>query len=473
MKKFNEQALIAGLCDRESDAMVMKNLFDPNWLKDAELKPVLRAIFEYMDKENAVPSLPSLSAFMEDKDKAKFDARYHTTLAQLVGYDTKSQMYAINRAKEAAAAYSLHYLIHEQRFQQMLTDGKAEDIKQELAKWLSSHTESEDEGLFSVQEAFDKLLDDHPWQGKAAKVATGIKPIDDWAGGLRPPQMGIVMAPTGHGKSAILMNIAYHAAAIEDKTVLFITNELTINEQTERFLVRMQNPALDSQGKFDYHELTRIQDDPSIAYTQLTGYRQTLNKKLFIYSANLGQTADGIDEICKRVRMERGVWPDMIVVDYLERMSTVVNMDRGSTWTYFGQIAKELVGLAKRRQVILWTAIQTNRSGMNANNALGMDSAQGSIQHFQESALAVGVRKVQVSKPDGTIQKGLEFQEMKARHGAMESRKMIIEVDLGRMWLSDNEIEPLNDMNVDDDDDTKPAKGKKKAKTQAQTKGKA
>lgn len=471
MKKFDEQAMISGLCEREQDARDLRKLFDPNWLKDAELKPVLRAIFDYIDEESSVPSLNSLSQYMEDKDKAKFDARWGTTLAQLRGYDNKTQTYAINRAKEAAAAYSLHYLMHEQRFQQMLDTGNAEGLRREVSHWLGRHTESEDEGLFSIQEAFDKLLSDHPWQGKMKKVPTGIKAIDEWVGGLRAPQMGIIMAPTGHGKSALLMNIALTAAAIEGKQVLFITNELTTNEQSERFMVRLQNPH-DDGGRFKFFSLGEIQEDPTLAYKQFKGYQNELNKKLYIYSANLGQDVAGIEEVCQRVRNERGVWPAVIIVDYLERMSTKVRMDRGQTWTYFGQIAKELVWLAKRRNCVIWTAVQTNRSGMNIKTDLGMESAQGSIQHFQESSFAVGVRKVQVTTGDNEVKSCLEFQEMKARHGAMEGRKMVLECDLGRMWISENEVKSIKEIEEDDASTSKKGSKKPSLGGQRRTKGK-
>ncbi len=473
MKIFDEYAMVAALCEREQDARDVRRVFNPDWLKDAELKPVLRAVFEYMDTQSTIPSISSLSQFMQEKDQAKFNARWRTTIEQLKGYDTKKQSYNVSKAKEAAAAYALEYLLHEQRFQKMLTDGDADGIKAEMSVWLSKHTESEDEGLFSIQEAFDKLIDDHPWQGKQPKIGTGIKPVDEWSGGLRAPQMGILMAPTGQGKSALLMNIARHAAAIEQKTVLFITNELTVSEQTERFLVRMQHPKPDNRGDLSFVSLTKIQDDPGTAYKKLEGYQKELDKHLYIYSANLGQNIDGIEEVMKRVKNERGRWPDVVVIDYLERMSTKVRMDRGATWTYFGQVAKELVWLGKRRNCVIWTAIQTNRSGMNSKTDMSMDVAQGSVQHFQEASLAIGVRKVQVTVANQEQKTGLEFTEMKARHGAMEGRKMVVEVDLSRMYISNKEIENIKEIEDADASDG-PKSGKKRSiKGQAQVKGKA
>lgn len=472
MLKFNEYAMVSALCSREQDAHDVKKVFNPDWLKDAELKPVLKAVFDYMDSQATTPSIPSLSQFMEERDKEKFNARWRTTIEQLKGYDTATQRYNVAKAKEAAAAMSLHYLIHEQRFQKMLTNGQADALKGELSTWLAQHTESDDEGLFSIQEAFDKMVDDHPWKGKRPKIGTGLKPIDLWSGGLRSPQMGIIMAPSGHGKSACLMNVAFHAAAIEDQTVLFITNEMTTNEQTERFAVRMQQPAVDPvTGELSFVSMNEIQDEPSKAYKKLQGYQAMLSKRLFIYSANLGQTVEGVEDVMKRVRNEHGVWPDMVVIDYIERMSTVIRMDKGATWTYYGQIAKELVWLAKRRNCSIWTAIQTNRSGMRAKAELGMDSAQGSIQHLQEAALLVAVKRVKVTDATGQPKIGLEFAELKSRHGAMEGRKMVMECDLSRMHISDKEIEGIKEIEDADTDDVQP-KGKKKIMGQHQVKNK-
>lgn len=258
--------------------------------------------------------------------------------------------------------------------------------------------------------------------------------------------MGILIAPSGHAKSALLMNIARHAASIEQKTVLFITNELTVNEQTERFLVRMQQPKTDSSGELNFVSLNMIQDDPTLAYKKLTGYQRELNKHLYIYSAHLGQNISGVEEIMKRLKNEYGSWPDLVVIDYIERMSTQTRMDRGREWAYFGQVAKELVWLAKRRNCAIWTAAQTNRGGLNLKVDLSMEHTQSSIQHLQEASLVLGVRKVKAIDAANNEKAGLEFIELKSRHGAMSSRKMVVEVDLSRMYISSNEIKNIREI---------------------------
>jgi replicative DNA helicase len=472
MNQFNEFALIAALCCREEDARSIQKVFNPDWLEKAELQPILRAIFDYMDTQSMTPSIDSLAQFMKDKDQAKYEARWKATLEQLRSFkDMKLMAFNVARAKEAAAARAFQYLIKEDRIQKMIEAGDAKALKGEMSKWVTKHTESEDEGLYPIQAAFDKVVDDHPWQGRQPKIATGIHPIDEWSGGLRPAQMGIIMAPSGHGKSTLLMNIARYAAAIEQKRVLFITNEMTINEQTERFLARMQDPKPDASGNLSFVTLDQIQEDPSTAYKKLEGYQKELNSRLYLYSAGLDQNSQEVEDVMRQIAAEYGGWPDMVVIDYIERMATVSRMDKAASWTYYGQIAKELLWLAKRRKCAVWTAIQTNRSGMNKKVELGMEHGQGSIQHFQEAALALAVRRVMVNTGGDDLVTGLEFFEMKARHSAMEGRRMVVRADLGRMYISDEEIEDIESIEEVDPADIQSGPAPK-IKSQASVKGK-
>lgn len=459
--------MISGILERDSDARDMAKLFKPEWLKNIELHPILSAIYQYINEEKVSPSLQSLTQYLLEKDSKKFEARWKSTLDQLKNYkDTKTQIYNIKKAKEIAAAYSLNYLISEQRFQKMLEDGNANALKAEVSRWLTKHTEDPENQVLSLQESFDHLLENFPWQGRDSKISTGILPIDKWAGGLRAPQLGIIIAPSGHGKSAILMNIARWAASVEAKTVLFVSNELTIEEQTERFLVRIQDPKRDSSGKINFVTLNELQDDPTLGWRKLEGYQKELDKRLYLYSAPLGQNVIELEEIMKRIRHERGAWPNLVIIDYLERMATTKKMDRGKTWIYLGELARELIWLAKRRKCAIWTAGQTNREGMNPKIELGMQHSQNSIQHIQESSLVLGVRKVQVTNSSGVQISCLEFKELKSRHGEMSGRRMLLEVDLSKMYISDREVEDIQ--NIEEEKNIPSDGTKKSIKSQKQ-----
>jgi hypothetical protein len=66
----------------------------------------------------------------------------------------------------------------------------------------------------------------------------------------------------------------------------------------------------------------------------------------------------------------------------------------------------------------------------------------------------------------------IQFTEMKARHGAMEGRKMVMECDLARMYISNTEIEGVKDVETATDDNAPRGGGKTKILSQAAVKGK-
>jgi len=456
MKLFDEEAFVYALTQRDEDAKDMVRLFKADWLHKKELIPVLNAVYDFLKEYKATPSIASLHEYMEERDKSKYDSRYKTTLTALdyAKYDNTKQMQAIRKAREAAASYSLSAVIHSQNFQTMLNEGNGDGLLGEMSHWLGEHTQAEGEGIYNIKEAFDKLVSEMPWDGRSPRIGTGVQCIDDWTyGGLRKGQLGLIMAPTGEGKSTILMNIAHHVAVVEQKPVLFVTNELTIDEQAERFLARMQAPEIDANGNEFYHTLREIQEDPTVAYRGMERkWEAGIEGRLFVISVDLNTTADMIEGHLSRLRAEHGFVPATVVIDFLERMKPTSNVSKDKEWIYIGEIAKELVRLGKRRKANVWTAIQTNRSGLSRGVVQDMSQAQSSIRQLQEAATVVGVRKVYVEMDASGEHKieCLAFKELKQRHSAMMDREVLLRVMLERMVITKEEIIPPSDDAISD-----------------------
>jgi hypothetical protein len=252
VKKFDESQFIIALTERDDDARSFSQVFNPQWLREKTLVPILESLYEFRKEYRINPSLSALHEFMESKDEDMYKKRWQSTLAGLELYpnDSAKQVLATTKAREAGSALALDALVHSQAFQSALAEGEGDALIKMTRHYISQWNDSEDgEGVFNIREAFDKLIDDNAWSGRPDRIASGILPLDDWTnGGLRPRQLGIIMAPTGGGKSAVLANIAHNMASIEQLPVLFITNELSVNEQSERFLVRMQKPDELSDG---------------------------------------------------------------------------------------------------------------------------------------------------------------------------------------------------------------------------------
>lgn len=480
MKKFDEIAFVCALTEREADAQEMKKLFNPEWLTEKSYIPIVKAVFDYIDKYKCSPSFGSLHEYMEEMDKEKYDARYREKLTMLasVQSDKSKQVMAITKAKESAAAMSLTAMISMPTFQELLSDGEGDKLRTEIARWLTLHSERVGEEVIDIKSGLERLISDVGFSGRPKKISTGISCIDFWThGGTRPGQLGILMAPTGNGKSAVLMNIALHIATAEERPVLFLTNELTIQEQLERFLVRMQAPDQGPGGNDIYYPLQTVQDDPTIAYRGLKRRWQFgLETRLFVGSTDLNATCDQIEERLNLMRVQYGFKPAALVIDFMERMApSDKGVRRGEKeYIYFGEIAKELVRLGKRTNTTIWTAIQTNRGGMNKGVEQSMEFAQGSTRHLQEAACVIALRK-EVINMDAEGNEKIEvlaFKELKQRHSAMNDRGVRLRVHLDRMYITGEEVEVPNDADIEVPKDQDVYKKGKKMKSQQEARGK-
>lgn len=468
MNKLDETALVWALTQRESDARSLRKSFDTDWLKKKEYIPIVNAIFKFMDEKEVVPSFAAIKEYLEDIDPEAYEQRHKTviTILEMAPADASKQKLAVDKAKEQAASVSLSQLIHSQSFQQAIINNSGELLKKKVANWLSKHSGEEEEPIVDIKTATDILIKETPWTGKPSKVPTGILPIDEWSkGGLRIGGLGIIIAPTGGGKSTCLLNIAYNIAMHEGRNVLFLTNELRRAEQTERFLARMQD--LDPEtGKFV--SLDIIQNDPVSAYNNLgLKWKHNIHKRLYIGSLKLNATCEEMEGMLIRLKAEYGFQPDVLVLDYMEKLAPSFKVNREKEWIFLQEIAKELIQLGKSRNCHVWTAVQTNRSGLSKSSTLGMESTQGSVRHLQAADVVVSCRKMRVViDAMGNQQECLWFAEKKMRSSEESDREMYIKTDLKFMYITKEEIIPMKDtemeaVNDEDEEDDKKTNGLK------------
>ena len=215
-----------------------------------------------------------------------------------------------------------------------------------------------------------------------------------------------------------------------------------MEETTERFLSRLlQLP--NHELIHDHALIADRANDKRLEKHWVEGLDQRLRlvEKIGEFST------DYIQSLIQKYFTLYGWRPDVVVVDYMERMRPVAkDVKRRETWTWLGQIARDLVRLSKKANVLVWTACQTNRSGMNSKTEQSMDQAQGSIYHLQEAALVVMMRQRRASG-HGTV---LEFKPEKARHYGKGDR-IYYGVDLAKMTIKNDkiDIDPIQFLDIE------------------------
>ena len=180
-------------------------------------------------------------------------------------------------------------------------------------------------------------------------VTTGWKEVDGiTGGGLGVSEMGVVIAPTGAGKSMVLVHLGAQALK-EEKVVVHYTMELQ-----ETVIASRYDSCITG---FPLSSLTSFKDE---IYEKVKG----INGKLIIkeYPTKSATTQTIRAHLSRLVK--RGINPGMIIVDYADLLRPVVV--RKEKRNELESIYEELRGISTEFKSPVWTASQTNRSGLNA-----------------------------------------------------------------------------------------------------------
>lgn len=181
-------------------------------------------------------------------------------------------------------------------------------------------------------------------------ITTGWKNIDEVSkGGLGEGELGVVVAPTGAGKSMVLVHLGAQALKA-GKNVLHYTLELGDTVVASRYDSAITGVELRNLSIFKEKIYDEVKD--------ITG--KLLIKEYPTRSASIQTLKNHIDKLKKR-----DFKPDLIIVDYgdlIKPESSRKDEKRHQLETIY----EELRGLAQICECPLWTASQTNRSGLNA-----------------------------------------------------------------------------------------------------------
>ena len=180
-------------------------------------------------------------------------------------------------------------------------------------------------------------------------VSTGWKDIDAIVGGgLGKSELGVVIAPTGAGKSMALVHLGA-CALKEGKTVVQYTLELQDTVIASRY-----------DSCLTGYPLSDIKNFKQEIYEEI----KELDGSLIIkeYPTKSASTSTIRAHLSRLVK--RGIKPGMIIVDYADLLKPVTV--RKEKRTELESIYEELRALSTEFQCPIWTASQTNRSGLSA-----------------------------------------------------------------------------------------------------------
>tara|TARA_Y100001973_G_scaffold35154_1_gene53009 strand:- start:39578 stop:40936 length:1359 start_codon:yes stop_codon:yes gene_type:complete len=180
-------------------------------------------------------------------------------------------------------------------------------------------------------------------------VPTGWERIDDICkGGLGRRELGVVIAPTGAGKSFVLCHLGSQAVK-SGKTTVHYTLELADTVVGQRYDSCITGVPI--------NDLFRNKEKVFDVVQDIEG--QLIIKEYPTKSATTSTIKSHLEKLKKR-----GIEPDLIIVDYADLLRPI--RSSGEKRHELENIYEELRAIAQVYNCPVWTASQTNRSGLNA-----------------------------------------------------------------------------------------------------------
>ncbi len=181
-------------------------------------------------------------------------------------------------------------------------------------------------------------------------VTTGWKPMDEISkGGLGKGELGVVIAPTGAGKSMVLVHLGSKALQ-EGKNVVHYTLELADTVVANRYDSCITGYDLNNIKAFKEQIYDELRELPG----------KLIVKEYPTRSASIQTIKNHIEKM-----KNQDFSPDMIIVDYADLIKPE-GSSKEEKRHQLESIYEELRGISQEAGCPIWTASQTNRSGLNA-----------------------------------------------------------------------------------------------------------
>jgi replicative DNA helicase len=195
-------------------------------------------------------------------------------------------------------------------------------------------------------------------EDKTEKLTTGFPMLDVYinCGGPSRGDVFVWMGPTGRGKSVLLVHNG-KTSLEKGMKVLHITLEMTVEKTMERYMGSLTEEKISSK----HHKRDVIEQ-------KLLKAKSSTNGDLIVVSFPPDEiSVDTIRQLIDYLKRTKSWKPDVLIVDYLELMVSRNSSDNKEEWMRQKKVSTQLCGLAKTENILIFTATQTNRDGLNGS----------------------------------------------------------------------------------------------------------
>jgi replicative DNA helicase len=351
------------------------SVLDSNYFDNKYFKIVVQFIKEYYHKYESVPSFETLEQIVKSEVSQE--------LVQKIVLDTVTQVKDVTYegssfVQEKALKFCKQQELQKamEKAQKIIKEGDFEsyDLVEGLVREALQVGHGEDD-FADIFSGLDTVLEEdyrHP-------IPIGISGIDNLLkGGLAKGEIGVILAPTGVGKSTMLTKIANTGYNLGYNVLqIFFEDNPKIIQRKHFTLWTGVEP--DNLNKNKETVLAKIEEIKNTMPNRL------VLKKLPSDTHTMLQIKNHI-----RKMIADGIKVDLVVLDYID--CVVPDKNLGDEWKSEGSVMRGFEAMCHELDLVGWTATQGNRSSISSE-VVTTDQMGGSIKKAQVGHVIISIAK--------------------------------------------------------------------------------
>ena len=351
------------------------DVIEPKYFDNQYFKLIMQIIKEYYIKYEHTPSYNTLEQLIKSE--------VSSPMAQKMVLDMVEQIKEAPSEGESFVQEKALKFCKQQELQKVM--GKAQKIIDKGDFESYDHLEEMvrealqvgevDTGTADVFANLDNVLEEdfrHP-------IPMGIDGIDNLLkGGIAKGELGVILAPTGVGKSTLLTKISNHAFNLG-------YNVLQIFFEDNPKIIQRKHFTLWTEIAPDLLSLHKDKVMDKIKDIRENAPNKLILKKLPSDTLTMNQIKNQI-----RKMTAEGNKVDMVVLDYID--CVVPDKNLGDEWKSEGSVMRGFEAMCHELDLVGWTATQGNRSSISSE-VVTTDQMGGSIKKAQVGHVIISVAK--------------------------------------------------------------------------------
>ena len=368
-----QQTLIKTIVEDKKYAEQIIDLIESKYFDNASFRFIMENIKEFFKQFERIPDYITLSQKLinENGDSSKIHLDTLEILKGLSANPDYVQETAMNFCKQ-------QNLKRVMKIAEKIIEGGDFEQYKKLEGLFNDALQiglNEDEITDVFENMEDVLQKDyrHP-------IPTGIIGVDNLLkGGLGRGELGVVLAPTGTGKTTLLTKMA-NTAFNCGYNVLQIFFEDNSGDIKRKHYTIWSGVAPDNQPDLKDEVLSVAREKQEKSSGQM--------KLLKLPSSDVS-----VSEIKSKIRkmISDGFKIDLLVLDYIDCVAPEKS-NNGDEWKGEGSIMRKLEAMTDEFEIAIWTATQGNRESMSSE-VVSSDQMGGSIKKAQIAHVILSIGK--------------------------------------------------------------------------------